>query len=290
MTRMTRRVAAASGLALAAVILAGCTASTTSTKEPSVNAQLSPAETVVTATTELFGERDLGAIEQYFGPIYTQHSTLAMDGTEGLNTLVSSLTDEFRYEPARVIAEGNLVVTQGTYHGFGPAPLTGYDVWRIEDGKIIEHWDSLTPVVENTASGRSQTDGPTEIKDLEKTETNKALVADFAETVLIGADYSKLTDYISTEQYAQHNPDAADGLAGFGTAVENWAAAGKSLTYKKVHQIIAQGDFVFTRSEGDFGAASIYNDLWRIEDGKIVEHWDVVIPVPATLPHANSVF
>ena len=108
--------------------------------------------------------------------------------------------------------------------------------------------------------------------------------------MLIGADYSLLTEYISTEQYAQHNPEAADGLAGFGTAVENWAAEGKTLAYKKVHQVIAQGDFVFVRSEGDFGVPSIYNDLWRIEDGKMVEHWDVVIPVPATLPHSNGAF
>lgn len=249
-----------------------------------------PVQIVTAATAAIFGDRNIDAVDDYFGPTYTQHSALAPDGVDGLKGLVGTLSDEFRYEPARAFGEGALVVTQGTYFGFGPEPLTGFDVWRVDDGKIVEHWDSLTPVVTDTVSGRSQTDGPTELTDRDQTEANAQLIADFAETVLIGADYSKLTDFISTEQYDQHNPEAGDGLAGFGAAVETWAAAGKTLAYKQVHQIIADGNFVFTRAEGDFGAPSIYNDLWRIEDGKIVEHWDVVAPVPAELPHDNGVF
>lgn len=255
-----------------------------------MSTELTPAETVAAATAALFGEGDLTAIDTYFGPTYTQHSTLATDGIEGLRHLAQSLSDDFRYEPVRLIADGDFVVTQGTYYGFGPDALTGYDVWRVADGKIVEHWDSLTPVVSGTVSGRTQTDGPTEITDLDKTTQNKQLVIDFADKVLIGADYSLLTDYISTEQYDQHNPEAADRLAGFGAAVERWGAAGKTLAYKKIHHVIAQGNFVFTRAEGDFGAPSIYNDLWRVQDGKIVEHWDVVSPVPAELPHTNGVF
>jgi hypothetical protein len=50
----------------------------------------------------------------------------------------------------------------GTYHGFGPDPLVAFDIFRVDaDGKLAEHWDALTPLVEDNASGRSQTDGPT---------------------------------------------------------------------------------------------------------------------------------
>lgn len=44
---------------------------------------------------------------------------------------------------------------------------------------------------------------------------------------------------------------------------------------------MAEGDFVFTRAEGEFGGEVIYNDLWRVQDGKIAEHWDVIAPIPS---------
>lgn len=251
---------------------------------------MSAKDTVVSATTSLFGDRDLSAIGNYFGSAYTQHSALAKDGIDGLRELASGLPADFSYELVRVIEDGDLVVTHGVYRGFGPDPLVAFDVWRVVGGRIVEHWDSLTPVVSPTASGRSQTDGPTAVSDLDKTAANKALVSEWAQKVLIGGDYSVLTDYISTAQYDQHNPEAADGLDGFGAAVGKWAEAGKQLNYVKVHHLIGEGDFVFTRSEGAFGKPSIYNDLWRLKDGHIVEHWDIVDPVRTDLPHNNGVF
>ncbi|MFE2141556.1 ester cyclase [Streptomyces sp. NPDC059456] len=158
------------------------------------------------------------------------------------------------------------------------------------DGKLAEHWDALTPLVEDTASGRSQTDGPGEVTEPETTEANRALVAEFAQKVLVGADYSVLTDYISTETYHQHNPEAADGLAGFGAAAASWAEQGKNLHYKTVHKVIAEGEFVLLQSEGEFGVPVAYYDLFRVADGKIVEHWDVIAPIPAELPHVNGLF
>lgn len=108
--------------------------------------------------------------------------------------------------------------------------------------------------------------------------------------MLQGADYSVLTDYISTETYLQHNPEAADGLAGFGAAAAKWAEQGKNLVYKTIHQVVAEGDLVLLQSEGEFGDPVAYWDLFRVEGGKIVEHWDVITPIPAELPHANGLF
>ena len=244
---------------------------------------------VVTATTQLFVERDVTALDRYFGPTYIQHSP-APDGLQSLRDLAGALPDDFTYHPARALADGDLVVLHGTYVGFGPEPLVAFDVFRVADGRIVEHWDALTPVVAETASGRSQTDGPTEVTDPAATEASRALVSDFAERVLVGADYDALTDFISTQSYAQHNPEAADGLAGFGAAAAAWGAQGKALAYAKVHQVVADGEFVFVRSEGEFGVPVAYNDLFRVQDGRIVEHWDVVAPLPAELPHGNGSF
>ncbi|MCX5395566.1 nuclear transport factor 2 family protein [Streptomyces sp. NBC_00102] len=116
------------------------------------------------------------------------------------------------------------------------------------------------------------------------------MVAEFAEKVLAGADYSVLTDYISTETYLQHNTEAGDGLDGFGAAAAKWAEQGKNLVYRKIHKVIGEGDFVLVRSEGEFGVPVAYYDLFRVAAGKIVEHWDVIAPIPAELPHTNGVF
>ncbi|MFD4872440.1 nuclear transport factor 2 family protein [Streptomyces sp. NPDC058420] len=247
--------------------------------------------TVVTAAGELFGQKDPSAVDRWVAADYIQHSALAADGPEALRQLVAGLPEGFRYEGARVIADGNLVALHGTYHGFGPEPLVAFDVFRVDaEGKLAEHWDALTPLVKDTASGRSQTDGPAEVTASEETEANRALVAEFAQEVLVRADYSVLTDYISTGTYDQHNPEAADGLDGFGAAATKWAEQGKNLVYKTVHKVIAEGEFVLLQSEGEFGVPVAYYDLFRVQDGKIVEHWDVISPIPAELPHVNGLF
>ncbi|MFI7004441.1 nuclear transport factor 2 family protein [Nocardia sp. NPDC050175] len=253
---------------------------------------MSNAENIVlTAATELFGKKDPSAVDRWVAPDYKQHSSLAADGPEALRKLVTGLGPDFHYEGARVIADGNLVALHGVYTGFGPDPLVGFDIFRVDaNGKLAEHWDALTPLVPNTASGRTQTDGPTEVTDKDKTEANRALVTEFAQKVFVDADYSVLTDYISTETFHQHNPEAADGLAGFGAAVAKWGEQGKKLVYKKVHKVIAEGDFVLLQSEGEFGVPVAYYDLFRVQNGKLVEHWDVIAPIPAQLPHNNGLF
>ncbi|MGX1852353.1 nuclear transport factor 2 family protein [Streptomyces sp. NPDC055299] len=252
---------------------------------------MSSKENVLRAAGELFGDKDPSAVDRWVAADYRQHSSLAADGPEALRQLVASLPEGFRYEGARVIADGDLVALHGTYHGFGPQPLVAFDLFRVDaNGKLAEHWDALTPLVADTAAGRSQTDGPAAPSDLDTTEANRALVTEFAEKVLKGADYSVLTDYISTETYLQHNPEAADGLDGFGAAAAKWAEQGKNLVYRTVHKIVAEGDFVLLQSEGEFGVPVVYWDLFRVADGKIVEHWDVIAPIPAELPHSNGLF
>ncbi|MGW0946598.1 nuclear transport factor 2 family protein [Streptomyces sp. NPDC002623] len=252
---------------------------------------MSNKEIVVQATGELFGKKDPGAVDRWVSDDYRQHSSLAADGPEALRQLVTGLPEGFRYEGARVIADGNLVALHGVYHGFGPAPLVAFDLFRVDaNGRLAEHWDALTPLVTVTASGRTQTDGPSAPSDPDATEANRKLVTEFAERVLKGADYSVLTDFISTETYRQHNPEAADGLDGFGAAAAKWAEHGKNLVYKTIHRVVAEGDLVLLQSEGEFGVPVAYWDLFRVADGRIVEHWDVIAPVPTELPHSNGLF
>lgn len=75
------------------------------------------------------------------------------------------------------------------------------------------------------------------------TAENKKLIQDFVAHILVGGDFDKIVDYISTEQYDQHNPDIADTMAGIAEAFPRLAAEGKGIAYTTNHMIIAEGNF-----------------------------------------------
>jgi hypothetical protein len=92
--------------------------------------------------------------------------------------------------PPRVITEGDMVVLHNTYENaqaLGADTLVAFDVFRVEDGQVVEHWDNLQVPPTETVSGRSMTDGPTEVVDLELTAQNKTVVEGFIADVLQGA-------------------------------------------------------------------------------------------------------
>lgn len=194
----------------------------------------------------------------------------------------------------RVIAEGDLVVLHNTYDNaalLGGEQLVAFDVFRVADGQVVEHWDNLAPVAVANPSGRSQVDGETEIVDLEATADNKALVTGFVQTILMDGKVDRITDFISTDAYIQHNSNIADGLDGLGAALGAMAEQGITMVYTDLHSVVAEGNFVFTASEGTLGdAPTAFFDLFRVADGRIVEHWDVISDIPAEMAHDNGKF
>ena len=97
------------------------------------------------------------------------------------------------------------------------------------------------------------------------------------EDILRGGKPNKITEYISTEKYLHHNPAVADGLDALGKALQAMAEAGTPMIYAQNHMLLGEGDFVLSVSEGQFlGKNAAFYDLFRVEDGKIVEHWDTI--------------
>ena len=226
---------------------------------------------------------DVAAVDQYFAADIIQHNEMFANGIEAQKGVVGFLAGNgnFKAEYVRVIADDDIVAVHARYEGFGEAPVIGFDVFRVEDGKIVEHWDNLIPEQPLNPSGRSQIDGATEITDLDKTEANKAKVEEFITKSLIEHADVNITDYISPVTYLQHNPMVADGLEGFGAFMAQMAEQGITMDYTEVHQVIGEGNFVLTLSEGALGGEpTAFYDLFRLEDGLIVEHWDVIAPMP----------
>lgn len=109
-------------------------------------------EIAMKAMQELFVKRNQTAIDQYWTEPYIQHNPNMINGLEGIRTALPYIPENFTYEPGIVIAEGNLVAAHSRVIGWGPVPQIIVDIFRIENGKIIEHWDVIQEEVEASAS------------------------------------------------------------------------------------------------------------------------------------------
>ncbi|MCT4639234.1 MAG: hypothetical protein N4A72_16130 [Bacteroidales bacterium] len=228
---------------------------------------------------ELIRSIETGATKpiSYINPEkYIQHNQMVADGLAGFGEVMKQLPKgSAKAEVIRSFKDGQYVVTHTRYNFFGPK--IGFDIFRFENGKIVEHWDNLQEIVKKTASGRSQIDGPVKIKDRNKTDDNKSLVKNFVRDVLMGKNPKRITDYISTVKYHQHNPGVKDGLSGLSEAIKSLNEANMPMIYTKNHIIIGEGNFILSVSEGTFMNKHVsFYDLFRIENGKIVEHWDTI--------------
>jgi predicted SnoaL-like aldol condensation-catalyzing enzyme len=117
-------------------------------------------EIVVAGMAGLFIKHDTSVINKYWSPTYIQHNPGAPNGTDALKGLVSSLGPNFKYEPGMVVADGDVVMVHGRYSGFGPKAMIGVDIFRLANGKIVEHWDILQEEVTPTVSGNPMFSNP----------------------------------------------------------------------------------------------------------------------------------
>ncbi|CAH1586330.1 conserved exported hypothetical protein [Vibrio jasicida] len=221
---------------------------------------------------------------------YIQHNLAVADGLAGFGEVMKMLPEgSAKAKVIRTIQDGEYVALHTEYDFFGPK--AGFDIFRFEDGLIVEHWDNLQDVAKLNPSGRTQFDGATEITDVNKTDENKAIVSDFVQTILMKGDMSQISKFIGEKDsdYIQHNVAVADGLSGLGVALKQLAEAGMPMVYSKNHLIIGEGNFVLSVSEGQFMNQHVtFYDLFRVDNGKIVEHWDTIEAIPSKSEWKNG--
>lgn len=111
---------------------------------------------VLEVLTRAFIERDTTVIEQYFGTNYKQHNPMIPDGPAAIAKIIPTLTS-LTYEPGMAVADGDIVMVHGRYTGWGPKPMVVVDIFRLDGGKVVEHWDVMQEEVPpaHTASGNA---------------------------------------------------------------------------------------------------------------------------------------
>jgi predicted SnoaL-like aldol condensation-catalyzing enzyme len=219
---------------------------------------------------------------------YIQHNLAIADGLVGLRAMLGSLpAGSAKVRTVRVFEDGDFVFTHTDYDFFGPK--IGFDVFRFENGRIVEHWDNLQETPPGPSpSGHAMTDGPTEATDLGKTEVNKALLRAYMDDVIAGRKEA-FPGYFNSGRYIQHNPWVADDLPGLFAGLTALAREGKAVAYTKVHRVLGEGNFVLVVAAGTFGGApTSYYDLYRVDNGKLAEHWDALETIPARAEQKND--
>ena len=113
-------------------------------------------EIVIEVLTRAFIKKDPTVVEQCFGANYKQHNPVIADGPSAIARMIPTLTG-LTYEPGMAVADGDLVMVHGRYTGWGPKPMIAVDIFRLKDGKVVEHWDVMQEEVSaaNTASGNA---------------------------------------------------------------------------------------------------------------------------------------
>lgn len=207
---------------------------------------------------------------------YIQHNPQTHEGGEGLAALFKRLSKSSpRVNIARIFSDGDYVFGH-TEYDFSSSRI-GFEVFRFEGDQTVEHWDNIQSRKGPNLSGHTMVDGETNVTDLESTEANRELIQNFVSDVLINGQIHKLSHFISSESYIEHNPRLADGLTALHTALTK----GISIQYEKLHRLLAEGNFVLSVCEGFLdGRHSSFYDLYRLSHGKIVEHWDTTEKIP----------
>ena len=233
------------------------------------------------ALIDTFATGDTDIAKELLAEDYIQHNLAYGTGRDAFISSVeylASADEKTTVENIRAFEDGDKVFLQTVYNFAGAGEQVAFDIFRFDNkGKIAEHWDNLAAKAEPNPSGHTQIDGTMEVTDLDKTEENRKLVEDFLYDVMQGNNLDKTPDYFDGDTYIQHNTGIADGLSGLGAALEALGKQGIQMIYDQTYQVLADGNYGLAVSEGTFGdKPTAYYDLWRVENGKIAEHWDVM--------------
>ena len=220
---------------------------------------------------------------------YIQHNPQTHEGSEGLAELFKRLSKTSpRVNIIRVFEDGDFVFAH-TEYDFATRNI-GFEIFRFENGQAVEHWDNIQKRKGPNDSGHSMIDGITEVTDHEMTECTRRVIKSFVDEILIQGYLDNFKDYINEENYTEHNPGLGDNLVELGSVLSSSQNdASITIEYKKCHRLLAEGNFVLSVCEGYANQIhSSFFDLYCLEDGKIIEHWDTTEVIPPRSKWKNN--
>ncbi len=219
---------------------------------------------------------------------YTQHNLGVENGMAGFGKVLGELAkfpQPPRVKTIRIFEDKDYVFTHTDYNFFGPN--IGFDIFRFENGLIVEHWDNLTPTLDKpNASGHTQIDGEYQVKDSDMTDKNKSVIERFVYDIMIDRDMPSIDQFFEQSgNLIQHIPGAKDGVQFFKDMLQKHSRGSSEVViYSHLHKVLGEGNFVLAVSSGFAGVGegfpTSYYDLFRLDNEKIVEMWSIHQPIP----------
>ena len=201
---------------------------------------------------------------------YIQHNPQTQEGGEGLAALFARLAKTNpKVEIVRLFEDGDYVFGH-TIYDFSSVRI-GFEIFRYEGEFVVEHWDNIQPREGNMVGGAI------DISDFEFTESNRETVKNFIDDVFIKANFDRYSNYVHEEDFLEHSSG------------KNLRDKAKSANYQHNHRVLAEGNFVLSVCEGFLNQhhTSFY-DLFRLQDQRIIEHWETTEKVPPQSEWKNN--
>jgi predicted SnoaL-like aldol condensation-catalyzing enzyme len=214
------------------------------------------------------------AVMKYTGHRYTQHSTGVGDGAEGFLAFFEPFVarnPKREIEILRILEDGPWVFCNA-YQSLndGVAQWVTMDLFYTDpDGLILEHWDTIAAFSEVTKSGEDNVRGIVTVDQTVDTEASKTIVREYTKQVLQERNFGNLGRFVAPDLIQHAAPiDAGE------TGLQAWLSSDEAGVYEMLFHLLGQGDFVVTYGKRHAGGKDIaVFDLYRVADGKIVEHW-----------------
>ena len=215
---------------------------------------------------------------------YIQHNPQTHEGSDGLAELFKRLSKMSPKVNIVRIFEDNDFVFAHTEYDFATRNI-GFEIFRFEDGQAVEHWDNIQTRQTLSNSEFTMVDGTKEVTDLDKTESNRLLIQSFVNDILVKNQIEYLDEYIIKENYTEHSPRCVNEQI----ELREFLSENSYINYQKCHHLLAEGSFVLSACEGSINQIQTsFFDLYRLENGKIVEHWDTTEAIPPRAEWKNN--
>ncbi|QHS58882.1 nuclear transport factor 2 family protein [Chitinophaga agri] len=207
---------------------------------------------------------------------YIQHSQHIGKGLRGFKLYLKQFSEKLTVKLVRLMEDGDYVFAHAEYH-FSASVAAGFNIFRFQDDRIVEHWDNLQLLPAHHPIS-SLTAGSVTIQERNRTAANKQLARYTVEDILLNGDNSRCPYYFRDNVQFQH----------YTCRHTNSTGNDSNIKYNKIHRVLGEGNFVLVVSEGRRADThTAFYDLFRLENGRVAEHWNTAEKI-LTNDHTNS--